>query len=201
MKNLFDQLQLRPHERRLVVIGAAVLFGVLNLWFVWPHYGDRARVIGRLQGGQVQLESFESEMTLTNQHLTLLQQLENEGAGVLDEDKDITLLATVQRLMREAGVSHGTITHSPRAAVSGTNEFFEQRALSIVLSPNDPEPLVRFLVSLATNEVVLRVKELDLKPDGTQTKLAGSLRVVASFQRKKLAPTSAPTSTESIPQS
>jgi hypothetical protein len=201
MKNLFDQLQLRPHERRLVVIGAVVLFGVLNLWFVWPHYGDRARVIGRLQGSTDTLGKFESEMTLTNQHLALLQELEHDGAGVLDEDKDITLLATVQRLIRSCDVSHASITPAPRAALSGTNEFFEQRALSIVLNPNDPEPLIRFLISLATNDVVLRVKELDLKTDGTKTKLAGSLRVVASFQRKQLAPPSAPASTQPTPRS
>lgn len=201
MKNLFDQLELRPHERRLVVIGALVLFGVLNLWFVWPHYGDRARILNRLQTGTRQLQTFESELTRTNQYLTQLQDLEQEGAGVLDEDKDITLLATVQTLIRNAGVSTASINPANRAALGGTNEFFEQRSLSIVLNPNEPEPLIRFLVSLATNEVVLRVKELDLKPDNTQTKIAGGLRVVASFQRKQLAPSPTPAPKQSTPPS
>lgn len=188
MKNLFDQLQLKPHERRLVVLGALVLFVVLNLWFIWPHYGDLAQIRAQISRNQTDLQTYQAECVRTNHYLTLLQDLERNGAGVLDEDKDIKLLSTIQTQIRNCGVNEASVTPAPRSSQGGTNEFFEQRALSITLQPNAPEPLIQFLISLATNEVVLRVKDLDLKPDGTKTKLSGSLRVVASFQRKALAP-------------
>jgi hypothetical protein len=201
MKKLFDQLQLRPHERRLVVIGMVVLFLVLNMWFVWPHYGDRARAIRQLTQSNQSVSRFQKELSLTNQYNELLTKLDNEGAGVLSDDEDIALLSTVQTLIRENGVSHSSITPAARSALRGTNEFFEQRALTIVLNPNEPQPLISFLVSLATNDVTLRVDSLELKPDQSKTKLSGSLRVVASFQKKRFAPASSTNATPKQPAS
>ena len=42
MTNPLDRLNLRPFEKRLVVVVAAVLFVVLNAWFVFPHFSDLA---------------------------------------------------------------------------------------------------------------------------------------------------------------
>lgn len=183
----FDQIQLRPQERRLLVLGAAILFVVLNLWFVWPHYGELGRVQNQIRGRERTLETFRTELDRRDGYLAQLQALEMDGVGVLDRDKDLTLLGTVQTELARSGISHSGIN----TASGGTSEFFEQRTLSVNLNPTSPEALVRFLLSLATNQVVLRVKELDLKPDGTKTKLSGSVRIVASFQRETLVPTAA----------
>ena len=191
MIGMLNRLQLRAHERRLLVVGALVLFLVLNLWFVWPHYGDHARVRVQIRTGQDTLSDYRTELARTNEYASRLQQLESEGTGLLDDDMDIKLLSTVQVLVQNSGIVAASVTPAPRAPRGGTNEFFEQRALAITLNPTAPEPIIRFLVALATNQVVLRVKELDLKKDGTQTKLAGSLRVVASFQRTSLPPRAA----------
>jgi len=185
----FDQIQLRPQERRLLVLGAAILFVVLNLWFVWPHYGELGRVQAAIRRQERTLDTFRAELARTNDYATQLQALEIDGVGVLDRDKDLNLMNTVQAQMTSSGVSHTSLT----TASGGTNQFFEQRTLSITLNPTPPEALVRFLVSLATNQVVLRVKELDLKPDGTKTKLSGSIRIVASYQRPTSVPPSAAT--------
>ena len=40
MKSLFDKLDLRPGERRLVVGVGIVVFIVLNLLFVFPNFGE-----------------------------------------------------------------------------------------------------------------------------------------------------------------
>ena len=40
MTTLLDRLNLRPQERRLVVMAAAVLFLVLQFWLVWPHFKE-----------------------------------------------------------------------------------------------------------------------------------------------------------------
>jgi type II secretory pathway component PulM len=183
----FDQIQLRPQERRLLVLGAAILFVVLNLWFVWPHYGELGRVQNQIRERERTLETFRTELDRRDGYLAQLQALEMDGVGVLDRDKDLTLLSTVQTELARSGISHSGIN----TASGGTSEFFEQRTLSVNLNPTSPEALVRFLLSLATNQVVLRVKELDLKPDGTKTKLSGSVRIVASFQRETLVPTAA----------
>ena len=43
MTSYLDRLNLRPFEKRLVVGVGAVLFVVLNAWFVFPHFSDLAR--------------------------------------------------------------------------------------------------------------------------------------------------------------
>ena len=40
MTSYLDRLNLRPFEKRLVVGVGAVLFLVLNAWFVVPHFSD-----------------------------------------------------------------------------------------------------------------------------------------------------------------
>ena len=43
MKNPFDQLNLRPQERRVLVIVGLIIFVVLNILFVRPLFGELAR--------------------------------------------------------------------------------------------------------------------------------------------------------------
>ena len=42
-----DRLNLRPFEKRLVVGVGAVLFVVLNAWFVFPHFSDLSQARDR----------------------------------------------------------------------------------------------------------------------------------------------------------
>ena len=62
MTNPLDRLNLRPFERRLVVVVAAVLFVVLNAWFVFPHFSDlaqaqkqRAEALEKIRRWQVEI--------------------------------------------------------------------------------------------------------------------------------------------------
>ena len=62
MMGMLDRLQLRAHERRLLVGGGVVLFLMLNLWFVWPHYGDLARVRAQIRAHQATLTDREQQV-------------------------------------------------------------------------------------------------------------------------------------------
>lgn len=183
----FDRLNLRPQERRLLLVAAVVLFVVLNLWLVRPHFGALARARNQINAATQTFNTFRSEIDRTNLYNAQLRNLEQQGTAILDEerDKDITLISTIQNQARQSGINVGPITPAPRASRTGrTNEFFEQRTLTIGVNPTLPEQLVDFLVSIAGNSLVIRVKELDLRPDPSQTRLTGSIKVVASFQRK-----------------
>ena len=46
-KSLFDKLNLRPNERRLVIIVLIVVFIILNFIFVWPRFGDWGKIKAR----------------------------------------------------------------------------------------------------------------------------------------------------------
>jgi type II secretory pathway component PulM len=194
-----DRFQLRPQERRLVVVGTLILFVVLNFWFVWPHYGDLRRVRAQMERTRTTLDAYRVEVARTNQFLVRLLELEQQGTAVLDADKEITLLSTVQAQANRSGVGANSLSPASRAPGGGTNEFFEQRAIRLVLNATAPEPLIAFLEGLATNSVTLRVKELDLKADQSRSRLSATLQIVASFPRQPVAPKPAPPASPTNP--
>ena len=63
MTSYLDRLNLRPFEKRLVVAVGAVLFVVLNAWFVVPHFSDlgqakkrRADALELMKSWQVEID-------------------------------------------------------------------------------------------------------------------------------------------------
>jgi Tfp pilus assembly protein PilO len=193
MTQFLDKLNLRPQEKRLVVIGSVVLFLVLNFWFVWPHASDLRNARAKLQAGREQLKTFQAEVERMPDYAARLQELEGQAAGVLPEDGQFNaLIFQIQSQASKSGVSCGQIRALPRSArPEEATEFFEEKSLSLGLNPTGPDEILDFLLALASGDLVIRVKELDLKPDPTQTKLTGSMRLVASFQ-KNTAETGAP---------
>ena len=192
MSQLLDKLNLRPQEKRLVVLGSAVLFVVLNFWFVWPHASDLRKAQAKLSAGQAQLRTFQAELDRTEEYASRLRELEGQGAGVLPEEEQITkLIAEIQSQASRSGVSCSSIRPQTRSARAEATGFFEEQSISVTLNPTAPDEILDFLLALASGNLVIRVKELELKPDPTQTKLTGSMRLVANFQKSTSKPPSA----------
>lgn len=188
MTQFLDKLNLRPQEKRLVVLGSAILFLVLNFWFVWPHASDLKSVQLRLEQGRRQLETFQTELGRTNDYALRLQELEGQAAGVLPEDQSNVLISQIQSQASKSGVSYGSIRPLPRSARAEPTEFFEQQSLDLTLNPTGPAELIDFLISLASNDLMIRVKTLDLRADQSQTKLTGKMLLVASFHKNSTEP-------------
>jgi type II secretory pathway component PulM len=184
MSQFLDKLNLRPQEKRLVVLGSAVLFLVLNFWFVWPHASDLSQVRLRLEQGRRELNIFKTELSRTNDYALRLQELRGLAAGVLAPTEQVTaLLSQIQSQAGKSRVNFGAISSPRRGTRTEPTEFFEEQSINLVVNPTGPGEILDFLVALASSDLMIRVKELDLKPDPSQTKLIGSMRLVASFQR------------------
>ena len=67
MSSFLDKLNLGPQERRLVVVSAAVMFVVLQLWLVWPHFGDLNRIRQQKQSAERTLERYQTELARTGE--------------------------------------------------------------------------------------------------------------------------------------
>lgn len=195
MSSTFDKLNLKPQERRLVVIVGLVVFFVLNLWFVWPRFGEWGRLqVTKKQLGE-DLFRFEREAGRIQTYQRELQELQKQGAAVPSEDQALNLAKTVNAQAVASGVQ--IQTYSPgRTGMTGTqtNSFFEEQ--NGVISINTEEKsLVDFLYNLGVGDSLIRVRSMNLSPDPSRMRLAGSLTLVASYPKKAPARPAAVTNT------
>ena|SRR2546425_1240479 len=185
MSSFLDKLNLRPQERRLVVMGSAVLFLVLQFWLVWPHFNDWGQVKAGLDKAKNTLATYQKEIARTNEYHLKLERLQREGTSTLAEEnaRPNFLIAQIQAQAARSKLNSGNTTYIPPAHTTGTNVFFEEQTISLGVNPTGDEELIDFLVAMGSSDLMIRVKDLDLRPDPSQTKLMGSMKLVASFQK------------------
>src|SRR6185436_13619985 len=128
MKSVFDKLNLRPQERRLVVIVGIVLFAVVNFWFVFPHFGDLGKLQNKKDYAQKTLKKFNDELAKKAQYERDLKRLESSGQYLPSEEQALELQREAYQQAQQAGV---TILRSDpgRPTVQRTNSFFEEQTL------------------------------------------------------------------------
>src|SRR5213592_2682400 len=193
MKTLLDKLNLRPQERRLVVMAVAVLAVVLHFWFVQPYFKEWSQVKAELDKAERTLKTYQAEIARTNEYEAKRLKLEIQGSSLPAEQQAMANILSIKILevAKQSGLSAGTITPLTQSRTGRTNEFFEEQAINLVVNPSSPQELVDFLYAIGSGDLLVRVKELTVNPDASLTKLSGSMKLVASFQKKTPA-TSAP---------
>jgi hypothetical protein len=185
MKNLVQRLNLRSQELRLVVFVGVLVFVLLNMWMVWPHFKDWNRYQAELEKARRALASYRSEIALMPQHTQKLQTLEGQGTSILEEEQAARLISTIYAQASQKRVMVGGVQPRPKTTTTKTNAFFEEQAVSVTLNPTGDKELVDYLLALGADDSMIRVQEMTLRPDPTQTKLMGSLLLVASYQKKQ----------------
>ena len=180
MKSLFDRLNLRPQERRLVVIVLMVIFVLLNMWFVWPYFGDWGRVENEIQKNRTTLEKYQREIANRPKYEARQKELETTGSEMLASETDL------QRII-EAQAAGANVQLGRRTPLRGqgvkTNQFFQEGGLAIDFTSGGKE-VVDFLVGIAAQNAMIRVRDMNLRPDPTQTKLSGTMTFVGNFQAR-----------------
>lgn len=197
MISYLDKLNLRPQERRLVVGVGIAIFVVLNIWLVWPHFGDWARVKGDLQKAQGDLARYKQKIAQvdgTNGFAAILKRLEGEGAQtIVADEQEIQLIRTVQNQVQQSKVTMTgmtAVTHS--SSGQATNEFFEEQSIKITVSTGEQE-LVDFLLNIGAGSSMIRVRDMDLRPaDQNRYRLQGTITLSANYQKKQPGKSSAP---------
>jgi hypothetical protein len=192
MTSFLDKLNLRPHERRLVVIVGLVVFVFLNIWLVWPEFGSVAKWGQRRLDAQKRLRQFSDEVKKRSDYERKLRELESQGQYVGSEEQALALQRDVSSQASLSGVPVLRYDSSTARATTGrTNAFFEEQTLIITLGSTGERELVDFLYNLGTRSSLIRVRSMTVNPDPTRMKLQGSMTLVASFAKKpppKVAP-------------
>ena len=192
MTTFMDKLNLRPQERRLVVVVGVVVFVVLNLWFVRPHFGDWKKMKDSLENARKLRNEYIKKINMDSAPGGFQQQLaelEKEGDSVVSmdaaQDNDIQLQRTIMAQANESKVmvnnqSPVTVTRGP----GQTNDFFEEKSTRITVDAEE-KSLVDFLYKLGDDTSMIRVREFDLKPaDANRYRLRGTLTLSANYQKK-----------------
>lgn len=179
MTNLFDKLNLRPFERRLVVIVGIALFIVLQYFFVWPYFGAVGTTNARREKAKGTLAMRQNEISQTNKFVKELKMLEGEGLAVPPEDQATDLARTINYQAAQNGVTPQSLSRPN----TRTNEFFLEQSVTITTLSTE-EALVNFLHTLGSGTSLIRVRELTLRRDQSQQKLSATIQLVASYQKK-----------------
>jgi hypothetical protein len=182
MKSYLDDL--RPFERRLVVGVAAMLFVVLNVAFVFPHFADWKRMQNRMLDGQWTLDRFAKEIGQMPAYTNQIASLIGESQDVPAENQAAEFSRAVARQAAESLVSMvGTQPMSTK-----TNQFFLELSQNLSVQSRE-EHLVDFLYRLGSGSSVIRVRGLTLRPDVPRQTLNANVTLVASYQKNAPAPT------------
>ena len=189
MSNPFDQLNLRPQERRILVIVGLIIFVVLNFLLVTPLFGQLAAAENRLEKSKKTLAKYEAEIARAPDFQRVEERLRKEGGDVLSEE--LQLQRIVNNQATAAGVQVSRYNPVVRTALGRTNQFFEDQGLTIDFSTGGKE-LVEFLVGMASGASMVHVHDMGLRPVQGGTRLGGNILFVASYQKKTPTPTRAP---------
>lgn len=175
-------LNLRPQEKRLLVVGLAMAMLVLSALFVWPRLGEWRKAREALEKSRKTLQTYEAEIARIPTYEARLAELEGQGSAVLQEEQALQLIRTVQFQAQQ----HNVLITSTRAGLpsqtTSTNAFFDEQTVQIGVNTGEKE-LVQFLHALGSGGSLIRVRDMDLRPDPPRYRLNGTITLVASYQR------------------
>jgi hypothetical protein len=183
MTQFLDKLNLRPGERRLVVFVAVVVFVVLNIWLVWPSFGEWGRTEQRIVEANKKLKTFKDELGRRPAYEKQLRDLREQGLYVASDDQALQMQKEVTSQAALSGFVPQRIEPSRASAGGRTNSFFEEQTLVISVNTAEKE-LVDFLWNLGERSSLIRVRSMQLGRDPSQTRLQGTITLVESFQKK-----------------
>jgi hypothetical protein len=184
MSSFLDKLNLKPQERRLLVIVAIVVFVVINIWFVFPVFGELGKTQQRIRDRKFALAQFELEMARETGYQSELAKLEALGYEIPLESQTLAFSREVQDKAVLSGVNLRSSTPGTRGTMLRTNEFFQEQTLVISVANTREKELVNFLYSLGKDNSLTRVSSMMIRPDPSKIYLAGNMTLVKSFQKQ-----------------
>jgi Tfp pilus assembly protein PilO len=180
MTSSVDKLNLRPFEKRLVVVVGAALFVVLNLWFVVPHFSDLGQAKEQRAAAIKKLERWDAEIRQASKYQAGIDAFAKEGLDVPPENQVNQFARAIQDQQARSGVGIPRFGNT----TTQTNQFFLELTQLISVQSGEAQ-LVDFLYNLGSGNSLIRVRDLSLKPDAPRYQLGGQIKLVASYQKAR----------------
>ncbi len=187
--NFLDKLNLRPGEKRLVVLIAVVLFVVLNAFLVWPRFKDWDKSKKELVDARKTLADYRTEIAKAPEYKKTKQRLEGQGSSLIPQEAAVQLRRTIENQISLSGVIPNGI--NDLAAKDAPDQFFAERTVTMGFVSTPDNALVDFLFNIGDRSMI-RVKDLTIWPDTSMQKLQGSISLTVSYQKRSTLATNAP---------
>jgi len=183
MSSSFSQIsasfaRLSSLERRFIIIVAVILFVVINLLFVLPHFSELGRIDNRFAEAQTKLAKYEKEIAQIPVYEKNVKELEGEGASVPREDQAVNFMHAVNNQAAQSSVMIQAANRQPER----TNAFFIERAQALTTQSGESQ-LVDFLYNLGSGSSLIRVRALSVRPDQPRQGLSANITLIASYQK------------------
>lgn len=201
MNTVFEQLNLTPQERRIVIGIAVLVFIVLNFLLVIPHFKDLRRVRVELaetrkkisDRNKVILDDIDPVHGKTNE----LYQLEKQqGGGIAAQRAGVNEQIALQRSVSDQALKTGvniSDLRSTTAAKTHPDAFYNEESVRIAFESGE-EQLVNFLYNIGNDPAMIRVGELNLRiADANRYRLKGEASLTANYAKNPATTTPAPT--------
>jgi hypothetical protein len=193
MSTFIDNLNLRPQEKRIIVVLGVAAFLVLNLVFVRPHFNDYGKMSRELDDARKSIGEYSAKIAAdenpTNGYKVVLRGLLKQEGGSSTNmfSSDIALQKSVSEKAGESKVS--VQQYDPvnlvRLGTNAASQFFESQSIRISVSARE-EDLVNFLYNVGNDPAMIRVQELDLHPfDANRYQLKGQITLTADYKKNK----------------
>ncbi len=180
-----DRLNLRPFEKRLVVVIAIVVFVVFNLWFVYPHFSDLGNAQEHREQALKKLKTWEAETNQIPVYIKQIKEMAKDGLDVPAEDQQQRFSSDIVAQQAASGVN---VLNNGRITTRTNSPFFVEQIQTITVQSAEPQ-LVDFLYKLGDGASLIRIRGLSLHTDPSHQQLVAGVTLVASFQKAQRART------------
>ena len=181
--------RLNPTERRFVVGVAVVFFIVINIVWVWPHFGDWSETRARMDTASGNLAKFVGGTNRIPALRIEIEKYQKQGEVVPPADQAVRFVRLIQTEESKVGIMHQSMNPGRSAAGATNNPFFMEQNENMTLECSEKQ-LVDFLYNLGSGPSLIRVRALSVQPDPSHQRLATRLTLVASYQKKAIVPAS-----------
>jgi hypothetical protein len=182
MSGYLDQFnQLKPQERRIVMIAVMAVFVVFNYIWIWPHFGEWGASQAAMDKAEAEISRDRKEIGMKDSYQRQVNELQKDGMLVEPEEQAIHLARKLQELATDSGV---LVQSLGRPVVRTNDPFFLEQEVGLNAQCRE-EQMVNFLYSLGSGNSMMRVRGVNLRPDQSRMQLSANMTIVASYQRKQ----------------
>lgn len=172
--------RLNPTERRFVVGVGVLFFIILNMVYIWPHFGDWGATKARMRTASDKLVQFERGTNRIPALQLDIEKYQRQGQVVPAADQALRFVRLIQNQAAQSGV---VIVQMGNSRQTGTNAFFMEQNETLRLQSGEKQ-LVDFLYNLGAGDSLIRAKSLSVFPDQSHTQLSTSVTLIASYEKK-----------------